>query len=282
MTSASAPQWRRAINLSADDVGTIHDENQAQDLGFKAALIGGTITCAFAVDRLVDRFGPDWYERGFLKQAFIAPLYEVDDFQVVLEALEPHEGDDALVSVALEKRDGTQVTVGYAGLASDAATASPPWERAGEPAPPPGDGDPLPDVPLGTAFAPYTRIVAIEDSESRRAVVGDDSPWYTTASPWGGPIAPSYMYMLLGSGGAPDGGFRPNPPFRAGMNGTFQLLQSGPLMIGDEYTLSGTLVEKGFSTRTAYRTNEFEVTNSSGDRVAIARQKIRWMGKRPD
>ncbi len=282
MTSASAAQWRRAINLHADDVGSIHDADQAKELGFKAALVSATNASAFAFERLVDRFGRDWYERGFFKQAAIAPLYEVDEFQVLLEPLESHEGDEALVNVALEKRDGTQVTAGYAGLATDPATALRPWQREGERRPTSDAGDPLPEVPIGTSYPAYRRTVTIEDSESRRAMVGDGSPWYTAASPWGGPIAPSFMCMLLGGGGEPEGGYRARPEIVAPMKGTFQLQQFAPLMAGEEHTITGTLVANGFSARSAHYTNEFEVTNAAGDRVAVARQQMRWMAKQPD
>jgi hypothetical protein len=277
MTTTTPDQWRRARNLSADQTGSIHDDDQARSLGFQAALIGGSITCAFAVERLVHRFGEAWHERGFLKQAFIAPLYEIDDFRVLVGDLDPDEGDEALVSVALEKRDGGRVTAGYAGLTAAAGPGVPPWERPGEQPSQSIGGDPLPGVAVGAEYPTYTRTLTVAESQSRREMTGDASSWYAERSPWGGPVMPSFQYMLLGGGGAPEGGFRADPPIRAGMNGTFQLQQFGPLMIGEPYTIAGSLAEKGFSTRSAYRTNEFTVTDVGGRRVAIARQKARWM-----
>ncbi len=278
MTSTTK-QWRRAKNLHGDASGSIHDEAQAQALGFEHALIGGSYICAFVVQRLVERFGQRWYECGFLKQAFIHPLYDPDEFQVRLDPLPVGETDEELLSVSLETRDGTRITAGYAGLARPGAGV-PPWERSGEPGPQDPRGDPVPSVPLGTAYPPYDYTVTIEETANWRKMAGDDLDWYTERSPFGGPIAPGFKYMLLGGGGQPEGGLQTNPPMAAAMNGTFQLLQFSPLMIGEPYHVAGHLAEKGFSARTAYRTNEFTVTDPEGQCVAIARQKIRWMKPR--
>lgn len=277
MTSATE-QWRRARNLHGDSAGSIHDEQQARALGFQHALIGGSYICAFVTQRMVERLGEAWYERGFLKQAFIHPLYDPDEFQVLVQPLKPGTYDEQLVEVSLETREGARITAGYAGLARP-NEGVPPWQRDGEAAPDDPRGDPLPGTPLGTEFEASERTVNVEETEPWRAMAGDDLDWYTERSPWGGPIVPSFKYMLLGGGGQPEGGFQGNPPLRAAMNGTIQLLQSGPMHIGQPYTVQGRLVEKGFSARTAYRTNEFTVTDAQGSRVAIARQKIRWIGQ---
>ena len=277
MTSATE-QWRRARNLHGDSTGSIHDPQQARALGFEHALIGGSYICAFVTQRMVERFGEAWYERGFLKQAFIHPLYDPDEFQVLVEPLTPSAHDEQLVEVALETRAGTRITAGYAGLARPGAEV-PPWQREGTPAPDDPRGDPLPGTPIGAELQPYERTITVGETEPWRAMADDDLDWYAADSPWGGPIAPSFKVMLLGAGGEPESGFQSDPPFRAPMNGTFQLLQSGPMLIGRRYTIQGRLAEKGFSARTAYRANEFTVTDSEGSRVAIARQKLRWIGR---
>ncbi len=136
--------------------------------------------------------------------------------------------------------------------------------------------DPVPTVLLGTANPPDDYTLTIEETKDWREMAGDDLDW-CTSSPFGGPIAPSFKYVLFGGGGQPAGGLVTDPPITAAMNGTFQLLQYGPLMIGDVHHVQGRLAEKGFSASTAYRTSEFVVTDASGKRVAIARQKISWM-----
>lgn len=283
MTSITTGTWTHARNMSAEATGSIHDEAQARELGFRAALIGGSVTTAFMTPALTAQFGQAWYERGFLKQSFIHPLYESDEFRITFEELTPTEHDERLYSLSLEKRDGERHTAGYAGLARSAEDALAPWQRPDEP--PLADEpeiDPAPGEEVGTVYPPQTRTVTPSDAmnASRREASGDDSPWYTERSPWGGPIVPTFMNLLIGSGGRPRSSG--DSAVRAGMNGTFQLLQTGPMFCDQPYTVQSTLVEKGWSARSAFRTSEFTVTSSDGDRVAIARQKIRWMAQPSD
>jgi len=237
------------------------------------------VLSAFLTPVLVDRFGSAWYERGFLKVSFVAPVYDTDEIRAVLEDLEAAPGDEVLVRAGLEKRDGSRAVAGYAGLARTADAARPPWQRPGEPpaAVPGGADDPLPEEAIGSGPPPRPLMVTVEESASRRGAAGDASPWYTEASPWDGPIVPTFMYLLVNLG---NGGRRPRAAedrgARAGMNGTFQLLQTGPMFAGREYTLRSTLAEKGFSGRTAFRTAEFAIEDAEGRRIAWARQKARW------
>jgi hypothetical protein len=248
--------------------------------------VGGSVLVPFMTPVLVEVFGPAWYERGFLKQSFIQPIYETTDFRVVVEEIEPAAHDERLVRFGLETREGGRATAGYAGLARSAESALAPWERPGEPpsATPSGpDDDPLPDEPIGTAQPPRTITIPPEITASRRAAAGDTSPWYTESSPWGGRIVPTASYIVLVWAVSPDSerseehddGIN-NAAAAAGMNGTFQLLQTGPMFADQPYELRSHLAEKGFSGRTAFRTVEHAIHDGDGRRVAAIRQKVRW------
>ncbi len=281
-TTLTGP-WIRAPNLSADSVGSIHDDAQARKVGFEAALVGGSVLLAFMTPALAEIFGPPWYERGFFKQSLVSPIYETTDFRTYAEELPGQDGDERLFAFGLEKREGTRATIGYAGVSRSAAAALPPWARPGEPplAALAAD-DPLPGQPLGPLGQPVNLLATPElgANRRRRAAAGDASPWYTQKSPWGGAIVPTFMYILAQSMRA-----RPAEPARqgraaggvqAGMNGTFQLLLTGPMFCGRPYQMKSALVEKGVSGRTAFRTNEFSIEDAQGTRVAVARQKVRW------
>jgi hypothetical protein len=280
--------WVQAPNLSADAIGSIHDDDQARRLGFRSALVGGSVLVPFMTPALVEVFGPDWYERGFLKQSFIQPIYETTDFRVVVEEIEPTEHDERLVRFGLETREGGRATAGYAGLARSAESALAPWDRPGEPASPTPSGpdDPVPDEPIGTAQPPRMIMLPPEISASRRAAAGDTSPWYTESSPWGGRIVPTGSYIVLVWAVSPDSAraeerseqriIGSNPAASAGMNGTFQLLQTGPMFADQPYELRSHLAEKGFSGRTAFRTMEHSIYDRDQRRVAAVRQKVRW------
>lgn len=277
-TTVQHGPWSHAPNLSADSAGSIHDEEQARSLGFRGALVGGSVLCAFMTPLLIERFGSIWYERGFFKTSFIAPVYETDTIRVVLEELPPGNADEGLVSLYLEKESGERATAGYAGLAVSRESAAPPWQRPGEPEfAPVGTDDPTPEERIGDGPPDRALTVTPAESATRRAAAGDQSPWYADASPWGGPVVPTFMYLLVNLG---NGGRRPAAAnargASAGMNGTFQLLQTGPMFANEPYTLASALVEKGVSGRTAFRTAEFTIADSAGRRVALARQKARW------
>jgi len=268
--------WTSAPNLSADAAGSIHDDAQARRLGFAAALVGGSVLCAFLEPRLVERFGRAWYERGFIQQAFLRPVYTSDEFRATLDALEPGPSDEALLALGLEKRDGDRATNGYAGLLLPDGPTVAPWQRPEQAQRGAGAGaanDPLPEEPLGTAYPSRSVTFTPDDSASRRAAAGDDLDWYTRRSPWGDPIVPSYMLLLQAAqSGRGPGSSR----IRAGMNAVFQLLNSGPVFCSRPYAIRTTLVDKGFSGRTAYRTTELTFTDDDGNRPAVLRQKVRW------
>ena len=270
--------WTSAPNLSADAAGSIHDDAQARRLGFAAALVGGSVLCAFLEPRLVERFGRDWYERGFLQQAFLRPVYTSDAFRATLDELEPDASDSAQVAIGLEKRGGERATNGYAGLLRPDAPPTAPWQRPEQPrhtagAHNGGADDPLPEEPIGTGYAARTVTFTPEDSAARRAAARDSLAWYTQRSPWGGPVVPSFMLLLQAAqSGRGPGSSR----IRAGMNAVFQLLNCGPVFCDRPYTIATTLVDKGFSGRTAYRTTELTFTDPAGNCPAILRQKVRW------
>ncbi|HEY7294807.1 MAG TPA: hypothetical protein VH916_07180 [Dehalococcoidia bacterium] len=270
--------WRSAPNLSADAAGSIHDDRQARRLGFAAALVGGSVLCAFIEPRLVEQFGRAWYERGFIQQSFLRPVYTSDEFRVTLDDLSPGPADEALFAVGLEKRDGERATAGFAGLALPDQPPLAPWQRPDQPhaATSAVDGpaaDPLPEEPIGTRYPARTVSFSPEDSAGRRSAARDDLAWYVQRSPWGEPIVPSFMLLLQAAqSGRGPGSFR----IRAGMNAVFQLLNRGPLFCGRPYEIQTTLVAKGFSGRTAFRTTELALVDVDGNQPAILRQKIRW------
>jgi len=283
-TTLTGP-WLRAPNLSADSAGSIHDEREARKVGFESALVGGSVLLAFMTPTLTGLFGRAWYERGFLKQSFVSPIYESTEFRTYAEEMAVEPGDERLLAFGLEKRDGERATMGYAGIRRETAPAIPPWERRGEPplAAGPGD-DPLPGAPIGRASAPVALMATPElgANRARRAASGEISPWYETRSPWGASIVPTFMFILTQAMRARGAERRAEADgaIQAGMNGTFQLLLTGPMFCGREYQMTSTLVEKGVSGRTAFRTNQFGI-DREGRTVALARQKVRWFQRSP-
>jgi hypothetical protein len=272
-------EWVGAVNQAGHVRGSIHDEDRAQQLGFPHAVIGAGMHVPLVTKEAVALFGRDWYERGFLKARFGVPMYEGEIVRTVFEDLEPASSDERLLSMRVEKRDGTTPLTGYLGLLKGSASLAP-WERAGEvPSLTRASFDPLPADPIGSTFPPKVmrfepeRLAALE-------IVGDPSPWYEGESPWGAPILPTYRFVRLPRLASD---LHPSPEGAAdmtsSMNALFQIVHSGPVLCGRDYRVAATLVEKGYSGRTAFRTCEAVI--SDGARVvARVRQMLRWIPQR--
>lgn len=277
--AATSGPWTHAPNLSADAVGSIHDDAQAKSLGFQGALIGGSVLTAFFEPLALQLFGRDWYERGFFKMSFVSPIYEVDEFRAVAEPAEGHPSDEAFYLLGLEKRDGSRATAGFGGLRKPGADHMP-WDRETTPA---SDSADAAGDPLGTTYPARSLRATPEASAKRRAASSNASEWYTEASPWGSAIVPSFMFLLLDAlrdrqetATRVDAPRRSGGPSTAGMNGTFQLAMFRPMFIETLYTQTSKLVERGFSGRTSFRTMENRIEDEAGELVAVTRQKVRW------
>ena len=61
---------RNPRNLSIDSKGSIHDDATATDLGFRAGTVAGDIHLEQFGQILVDGFGQQWFENGWLSMYF--------------------------------------------------------------------------------------------------------------------------------------------------------------------------------------------------------------------
>jgi hypothetical protein len=266
-------EWLQAINRNADLKGSIHDDEHARSLGLPHAVVGANQHLPMATRAAVEAFGSEWYERGFMKARLGRPVFDGERIRCVIEEIAPTALDVALFSLRIEKDVVAEpILVGYLGLARDAGVV-PPWQRPGEPPTPAiGAHDPMPDVPLGTTYPSVRHAFPV--AATRRSVldeVGDTCRWYDGASPWGGPIVPSGGCIALSRA-------VPQPPvagLRASMNAQFEIAHAGPVVCGRSYEVRVRLACKGFSGRTAFRTNETELFDG-GRRVVAVRQMLRW------
>jgi len=277
--------WMRAPNLHGDSLGSIHDEDEAKRIGFRAAPIGANTLLAFYTPVLVDLFGQAWHERGFLSLDFLSTIDEGNSFRILASQAPGLPEDERVVTLVMEKEDGRTANMGYAGVTVAHVTAVPPWQRpdALPLAGPEADSDVLPRRALGSGFS-RTICVRPEHTAAARKVAADSLAWYQTASPWGGAIVPMNTYHNLGF---PHFELEPTrkpsittsrraDPSRAGMNARLQLVLTGPMICGEPYSYRQVLIEKGFSKRTAFSTVEYVIESDVGETVAVGRQKVRW------
>jgi len=269
--------WTEAWNQAADMEGSIHDDATARERGFPGGLVPGNLQLSLAQHALVETLGSAWYERGWLSFRWVGPVYGGEDLRVVLEEAPRVPEDERALALRIERREDSIVADGGAGLGHSPDQLLAPWQRRPE-SPGASDApDPLPEEPLGVEFPP--RTILLEDPD---VVEMDHTPWYGDSSPWGGPILPAVAFLaftgqghhtgpILGPLCGPAGNL-----IHAGMNGTLELVQTGPLFAGHPYERRAFPFDKGHGARTAFRILDISLAEPGGRRVAHARWKEHW------
>jgi hypothetical protein len=263
-----------ADNRTPPPRGSIHDDATAQRLGFKGGTIAGSVHMDQFPPVLLEVFGDRWFETGSLSLAFRHATTSGEEVVALVESAAA--GEDVQVGARMEQPDGTVVAEGTAsvGRPSDPTHLEATDLRPGDPAALrilagvcPGDAIPTRTTTLdGSGLA--ARIAA--------GALTEPLPWYTEASPWGGPVAnPSSMVQLLRN--------RPNDfgPHVANAVGLFGAIEvrhhAGPVLFGTAYTVSGEVVAVGSSPRTEYVWYDTRAEDPSGRLVASMRMQLRWM-----
>ncbi len=257
-------RWRTLPILGANVEGTIHDDDEARTHGFRRAIVGGSSVAQAAMPAVVDRFGQSWMEGGWITVKFAGPVYPDEE---VREVAEPAAASGA-IDLRIEARDGRVAAVGQAGLGT-----SVPW-RAKED----GRRDPesaFPELEIGYRFPDVDFTIDAGVIERVCVSAGDDSPWYTTDSPWGAPIAPPIAVFNPTTKLQRDLGAR-FPVHQAGMNAEYRLATERPMFRDHPYLLQMWVVDKGVGARTWSWTTEFTVNDQHGTRCLTGRQQVKW------
>lgn len=266
--------WLTLGNPSSDSMGSIHEDGTAREFGFKGGLVTGSIVATRAMPAIVEHFGPAIFAGGWYAFRFVGAIYEGDPVRGYAE----RDGDELVAKV--EKQDGSLCAVGRAGLGTgEAALGS---DGAWDPV---EDGQRGPErvmlhIPLGVSPFPLEFTPTPEGTARLREAAREDSEWYTTASPWGGPICPPEQLMHYALGLA-----RLHPPSEADAKGPpiwshHALIMEGPVLLGRPYVLREWLADKGRGGRTVFMNWQFEVTDAQGRRVATGRHRRSWFAAR--
>jgi acyl dehydratase len=120
----------RARNSAPSSANKIHDDEAAQAMGYRAALVPGNAVYSYAAEAIVAALGPQWADRGGVELRFVRPVHEGDELRVQVRRLD--ETSDVAVSVL--DPAGKTAARGRAWVASESSEA-PAAERypAGEP-----------------------------------------------------------------------------------------------------------------------------------------------------
>jgi hypothetical protein len=252
----------------------IHEDETAQRLGFRGGTIPGSIHMDQFAPLLVEVFGPAWFETGSLSLNFKHAT--VDREEVVAAVAVPARGSDVQVEARMDRPDGTLVAIG---TASVGAPDEPAHLHAIDLRP----ADPSGLRILSGVQPAVTRLrhrARVESSAvARRIEAGgllDTLPWYTSPSPWGGPIAnPSAVVQLLRNRG---GEFGPDVAQAVGLFGAIEVRhRAGPVFLDRDYEVEGEVVAVGASPRTEFVWYDTRALDPNGDVVASMRMQLRWM-----
>jgi len=254
----------------------MHHDDTARANGFRGGAVAGSIHLDLFPPRLLDAFGPAWFDRGSLSIGYVNHTIDAEPVRAMLGDDEDGTGQ---VRAWVERDDGMLVAEGTASVGSTTAasalrardltvhsTTSPRM---------------LAGVAAGDVLGPTT--VHVDGRRQQRLL--DDGlcteplDWYRSSSPWGGPIAlPQHVVHTLFRVGedhcnaavdANGGGL--------GMFGAIEIENvGGPLLLDRDYAVSGTILALGESPKTEYAW--FELTASDGDRpVARLFMQLRFV-----
>ncbi|HYM16114.1 MAG TPA: hypothetical protein VEZ14_11190 [Dehalococcoidia bacterium] len=265
--------YRAPRNLAADQRGSIHDDATAQKLGFRGGTVAGSIHMEQFPPVLLRAFGPRWFETGSLSCYFRNATTGGEPVRTLAQ-VPPTGAADAQINVWMERDDGTQV---LEGTASAGAPAAPSLLRRKLTEPrESGEQRILAALPLGDLDAPVRVRLTSAESRPRLAVITEPLDWYTTASPWGGPVAnPGLVVHLMVQ-------VQRRMKLRRDAVGLYGAIEvrhlAGPVFAEHDYDVAGRIFAVGQTPKTEYFWYETLLRETDGGRdVASMLMMLRFM-----
>lgn len=264
--------YRRPRNLESKDPSSIHNDDTARKLGFR----GGTIAGSFHMEQfpplLLRAFGERWFERGGLSCYFRNATLDNEAVRAMVQAA-PAGVIDAQVNVSMERDDGMQVLEGTASAGSP-SEPSMLRRKIAEPREA-GELRILADLSPGDDLGTKTARLTAAEVAPRLGVCTEPLPWYSGASPWGGPIAnPGMLVHLM---------YQTRHPLARGqIVGLFGAIEinhiNGPLFLERDYEINARVLALGTTPKTEYAWYETVAREpGSGKDVAAMVMMLRFM-----
>lgn len=267
---------RTPRNLAANVTGSIHDDATATALGFRGGTVAGSIHMDQFPPLLLDAFGPRWFETGSLSLYFRTATTDGEPVRALVER-PPPDGSDVQVRAWATTPDGALVAEGTAAAGSPQAESAvrgrdlrpvDPAELRILKALRPGD-------PLGDCQ------VLLDGTRQRASIAAgamtEPMGWYTSPSPWGGPVAaPSTVVHLLYSDLL--AGIRDSMGQHVGLFGAIEIrFRSGPVFVDCAYRVTGEVTAVSQTPKTEVLWFDSRARDGSGTVVAEMRMMLRQM-----
>lgn len=236
---------------------SIHDDNMAEKLGFRAGPIEGPTHFSQFVPLLAEIWGRDWFERGCFSAHFQNMVVEGEQVRAFVERPAPGA---TRVRCWAEKADGTPVLEASASLGPDDGPSL--LDERMARLRPPERLVILADLQVGMQGAREERVRMDADQHmgdlypfslnQKLERITENSPWYSQAdsSPWGRAIIPLEMVSVLAEYSSNLAAF----PVRQPVIGLFAdqeiRMVDGPLFVGEDYLIRREVVALSESKRT--------------------------------
>jgi len=239
---------------------SIHDDKTAADLGLRAGPIEGPTHFSQFDPLLFQLFGQAWFESGCISAHYQNMVVEGEEVRAFVQ---PPAGEEKLVRIWAERKDGTPVLTGTASVGDVPEAQHEIPQRIAKLRPATGLVINH-DLKVGQRGAAKEAITLEFDHHmgdyypftlaSKLKVITEPSPWYTpeggASSPWGKAIIPIEMISVLLGSTSDLAGFRGRQP-AVGLYASQQIrLIQGPLFVGQAYELEREIIALSESART--------------------------------
>jgi hypothetical protein len=284
---------REPRNLAANEAGSIHDDAQAQRLGFRGGTVAGSIHMEQFPPLLVAAFGNRWFETGGLScyfrnatidrepvRAFVELPFDVNLESPAINlpggiggmSFDPPPSADAQVNVWMERDDGTLVLEGTAsvGSPSEASLLRSKLSEEREA----GEQRILGHLAVGEMGEPVKVRLATADATKRLDAITEPMDWYTGKSPWAGAIVePGLLVHMMVQVQRRIA----LPTDAVGLYGAIEVQHlAGPVLMERDYTVSGQVLAVGQTPKTEYLWYETVMRDGSTD-IASMLMMLRFM-----
>jgi hypothetical protein len=266
---------RKPRNLAAGVAGSIHDDATATALGFRGGTVAGSIHMDQFPPLALRAFGDGWFEDGSLSLYFRHATTDGEPVRAFIER-PPHQLDVQTRAWATTS-DDIVVAEGTAGRGQPAETSALRSRdlRAVDPA----QLRILAGIKPGTLLSEVT--LSPDGERQRRRIdhngITEPLDWYTSPSPWGGPIAaPSTVVDLLYARLLDD--VKESMGDHVGLFGAIEIrFRSGPVLLDTPYRVTGEVVAVSKTPKTEVMWFDSWAHDASGKLVAEMRMMLRQL-----
>ncbi|NQY13602.1 MAG: hypothetical protein HRT81_07080 [Henriciella sp.] len=248
---------------------SIHDDAEAERLGFKAGPIEGPTHFSQFDPLLVQLWGQDWFERGCISCHYKNMVVEGEEVRVFVKPVAPNRAD-----CWAEKADGTPVLEASATLGPDHGETL--LEARMARLRPAGELVILADLHVGMVGKEDEPVSMAADQNmgalypfslnEKLNKITERTPWYddASASPWGRAIVPTEMISVLAEYSNRKAGF----PTKGPAIGLFADLEiryiNGPIFVGESYLIRREIVALSQGRRTENYWTRTRIFDASG------------------